>query len=88
MKNRTMTLEQAYRYVFRRVDFETRKRAIISIERAKKNEMFQFVAWTRYDAMEYFLEKHGAAFVELADDDGLFYRKVQPNGTINRQAAL
>ena len=69
MKNRTMTLEQAYRYVLRRVDSETRKQAIANVERAKQSEMFQFVAWTRHDAMECFLEKYGSPFVVLADDE-------------------
>ena len=75
MKKRTMTLEKSYRYVLRRVDAETRKQAIASIERAKHNEMFQFAAWTRQDAMEYFLEKHGSPFVVLADDE-ISYIKV------------
>ena len=75
MKKRVMTLEQAYRYVLRRVDAETRKQAIANVERAKQNEMFQFVAWTCHDAMEYFLEKHGSPFVIPADDE-ISYVKV------------
>ena len=75
MKQRTMSLEKAYRYVLRRVDAETRKQAIANVERAKHNELFQFVAWTRHDAMEYFLEKHGSPFVVLADDE-ISYEKV------------
>ena len=75
MKKRTMSLEKAYRYVLSRVDAEIRKQAIASIERAKHNEMFQFVAWTRQDAMEYFLEKHGSPYVVLADDE-ISYVKV------------
>ena len=76
MKKRVMTLEQAYRYVLRRVDAETRKQAIANVERAKHNEMFQFVAWTSHDAMECFLEKHGSPFVVLADDE-ISYVKVR-----------
>ena len=75
MKQRTMTLEQAYRYVLRRVDCETRKQAIISMEKAKHNELFQFVAWTRHDAMEYFLEKHGSPFIVPSNDE-ISYEKV------------
>lgn len=75
MRQRTMSLEKAYRYVLRRVDAETKKQAIESVERAKHNEMFQFVAWTRHDAMEYFIEKHGSPYVVLADD-GISYVKV------------
>lgn len=75
MKKRTMSIEKAYHYVLRRVDAETRKQAICSVERAKQNERFQFVAWTHYDAMEYFLEKHGSPFVVLADDE-ISYVKV------------
>ena len=74
MKKRTMSLEQAYRYVLRRVDAETKKQAIASVERAKQNERFQFVAWTSFDAMEYFLEKHGSPFVVLADDEISYIR--------------
>ena len=75
MKKRTLSLEKAYRYVLRRVGADTRKQAIASIERAKQNEMFQFVAWTSFDAMECFLEKHGSPFVVLADDE-ISYVKV------------
>ena len=74
MKQRTMSLEKAYRYVLRRVDAETRKQAIANVERAKQNEMFQFVAWTRHDAMEYFLEKHGSPFVVPNDDEATYKR--------------
>ena len=76
MKKRTMSLEKAYRYVLRRVDAETKKQAIASVERAKQNERFQFVAWTRHDAMEYFLEKHGSPYVVPADDE-ISYVKVR-----------
>ena len=75
MKKRVMTLEQAYRYVLRRVDAETRKQAIANVERAKHNELFQFVVWTKYDAMEYFLEKHGSPFIVPSDDE-ISYEKV------------
>ena len=75
MKERTMSLEKAYRYVLRRVDFETRKQAIISMEKANRNKLSQFVAWTKYDAMEYFLEKHGSPFVVPSDDE-ISYEKV------------
>ena len=75
MKKRVMTLEQAYRYVLRRVDAEARKQAIANVERAKHNELFQFVAWTRHDAMEYFLEKHGSPFIVPSDDE-ISYEKV------------
>ena len=74
MNNRTMSLEKAYRYVLRRVDAETRKQAIVSFERAKQSEMFQFVAWTRHDAMECFIEKHGSPFVVPADDEISYVR--------------
>ena len=74
MKKRVMTLEQAYRYVLRRVDAETRKQAIANVERAKQNEMFQFVAWTSHDAMEYFLEKHGYPLVVPNDDEATYKR--------------
>ena len=75
MRQRTISLEKAYRYVLRRVDAETKKQAIASVERAKQNERFQFVAWTLHDAMEYFLEKHGSPFVVPADDE-ISYVKV------------
>ena len=74
MKQRTMTLEQAYRYVLRRVDRETRKQALISLEKAKKNESYMFCAWDRYDAMMFFLECHGNPFV-VDINDGT-YKKV------------
>jgi len=63
MKNRTMTLEQAYRYVLRRVDRGTRKQAVENVRKAKNNEKYQFCAWDSIDAMEQFLENYGAGIV-------------------------
>ena len=68
MKNRTMTLEQAYRYVLRRVDRETRKDARFRLKSAKRREKFQFVAWDSYDEMSSFIAVYGnGKFEETLD---------------------
>ena len=68
MKNRTMTLEQAYRYVLRRVDNNTKMLAADRMKTAKINERRMFCAWDRYDAMSHFIEIHGRALVVINPD--------------------
>ena len=75
MKNRTMTLEQAYRYVLRRVDYFVRVRQENLMEIAKKLEKFQYSAWTELDAMELFIERNGQGLVENIAGT-IQYRKV------------
>jgi len=74
MKNRTMTLEQAYRYVLRRVEWKTRRDAMAYVSAAKNNEKYMFCVWDRYDAMMFFIECHGKPFVVDLQDGT--YKKV------------
>jgi len=74
MKNRTMTLEQAYRYVLRRVDRKIRSITRKNVRKAKRNERFSFCVWNRVDAMYSFVEDYGYNFVVIIDD-GISYRK-------------
>ena len=75
MRNHSMTLEQAYRYVLLHVSPSVMIDGIARVEKAKKLEKFQFCAWNRYDAMSAFIEDHGAGIVESLDG-GITYRKV------------
>ena len=74
MKNRIMTLEQAYRYVLRRVDWKTKRDTMACVSAAKNNEKYMFCAWDSVDAMMFFIEQHGKPFVVDLQDGT--YKKV------------
>lgn len=67
MKNRIMTLEQAYRYVLRRVDWNTRLQQRLRFIKARKAEKFQFCAFNSEDSMWAFLSGHGNGIIVSVD---------------------
>ena len=75
MKQRTMTLEQAYRYALRRVDRLVRSFTVKHVRISKYNERFPFNTFGRKDAMAEFLDEFGYHFVE-AIEYGKSYKKV------------